>query len=230
MKKNLIGYVGVIATFFMPASVFAANSTTFSAINASYHYKSGTIVYTQKLENNTELRAISKSGKKTLLTTFNTDIDSENCAKLGNIGVSPNGFLIFVQMNGCVEGGLTEIYNLKTGEKLQTGDDVMLFDPNKDVFFSKDASRIAIRTEGSELMGVDASIYIQNPRTLKLIKAYSIDLKEYLPVYEKYGDDARLTLEDIQFNGNASVSFAKIIKNGAGKVVKRAVITIKFSR
>lgn len=233
MKKSLrlsASVIAVLASIFIPASVFSADIAAFSAKNAYYHYKSGTVVYAEQKANNVELRAISRNGKKTLLSTFSTNIDSEDCAKLGDIGVSPNGTLVFVEMQGCMEGGWTEIYNLRTGKKLQTGDDVMLFDPNKDVFFSKDASRIAIRTEGNELMGVNASIYIQNPKTLKLVNVYSIKLSEYLPVYEKYGDDARLTLENIRFNGTTSVSFAKVIKGGDGKVIKQSSTTVQFPR
>ena len=203
-----------------PLSVSAGDISSFSATKAHYHYKSGTIIFSETVGSDIRLTAIDNRGRKNTLATYSADSDSNNCAKIGDVNVT-----------GCVEGGLTEVFDLRSGKKIQKEEEgILLFNPGKDVFFSKDASRMAIRTEGNELMGTLASIYVQNPKTLKLKSIYSIGIKEYMPVYEKYGEDARLTLDKIKFNGNQSVSFVKIVKSGSGKVLKRTPSVYKFSK
>ncbi len=214
-----------------PLSVSAGDISSFSATKAHYHYKSGTIIFSETVGSDIRLTAIDNRGRKNTLATYSADSDSNNCAKIGDVNVSPRGWLAFVEVTGCVEGGLTEVFDLRSGKKIQKEEEgILLFNPGKDVFFSKDASRMAIRTEGNELMGTLASIYVQNPKTLKLKSIYSIGIKEYMPVYEKYGEDARLTLDKIKFNGNQSVSFVKIVKSGSGKVLKRTPSVYKFSK
>lgn len=229
---NKIGCFLIVASFVLfPITVSAGEITTFSAAQAYYHYTSGTIVFTEAIGDDIRLAVINKAGKKKVLDTYSTKLESNNCAKVGDINISPRGWLAFVQLTGCVEGGSTEIFDLRTGKTLQLAEDnFLLFNPKKDVFFSKDASRMAIRTEGSELMGTLASIYIQDPKTLKLISIASIDLDEYAPVYERYGDDARLTFDNITFNMNKSVTFAKVVKSGTGKVLKSTRTTYRFAK
>ena len=187
ISSHRLGSLLLVLTFFAASlNVLAADITSFSASRAYYHCKSGTIVYTEAIGDDMRLAAIDKKGKKTVLETFSTKLGRDGCAKLGDVGVSPRGWLVFVEVEGCVEGGSTEIYDLRTGKQLKMEKEgFLLFDPNKAVFFSKDVSRMAIRTEGSELMGTLDSIYVQDPKSLKLKSIYSIDLEEYTPIYEK---------------------------------------------
>jgi len=230
MSIRTIGILFAVGSLFLaPLLVSAGSITSFSASKAHYHYTSGTIIYTEVVGKKITLAAINKKGKKIILDKGSTILDSNNCVKFGDVNISPRGWLAFVEEDGCVEGGSTVVFDLRTGKKLPLAEDSTLqFNPNKDVFFSKDSSRMAIRTEGSELMGTDSSIYVQDPKTLKLIRIATIHIQEYMPVYEKYGDDARLTFDEIKFKGNKSVTFAKVVKNGSGKVVKRTPQTYRF--
>lgn len=211
-------------------TMFPLTASNSSIRGVWYHKKTKSLVFIERKGKKDSLFVI-KNNSLILADTLTNDSNANDCGQYGDILLSPKANLIFFETTGCIEGTDTKIFDLRTKKRMKMEEaNFLIFSPQRDVIFSKDASRIAIRTEGSELMGVDASIYIQDPKTLKLIKAYSIKLSEYVPVYEKYGDEARLTLEDMRFNGNASLSFAKVVKDGAGKIMKRGVITVQFSK
>ncbi len=177
-----------------------------------FHKPTKMLAYVESQGNKDVLYVKKSNGSPVKLSSVGNDIDNlDTYRQFGDLNISPRGHLLFVVETpwGKGGGGPVSIYDLRTLKHAAlAANPIGFFSPANGIFFSNDASRMAILASDPDSDG-EESLYIQDPKTLHMKEIYRIHLVEYNNAREKYGEDAYVRLTDIAFDGKGRLSFTK---------------------
>ncbi|GEM_PF-2795106 len=168
-----------------------------------YHVPTKTLAYTHS---KTNLFVRKSNGKIVNLdSTKSTYCKNhvEDCGTYEEVNFSPRAFFIFTEVHG-LETCESSVFDIRTGKRANVNG---CFDPTRDVYFSADATRMAIRVPFLEIEGASNDLLVvQDPKSLKFKKVFTF------PEVNEKGIYRTGTIEKIEFNGEGLLHFSAIIK------------------
>ncbi len=167
-----------------------------------FHKPSKTLVYVEQSGEQASLMVVKNNGKTLKLETLCTRQMDGACGQFKDVNVSPRGIFLFVGIVGAIEGSTTKMFDLRTGKEVNMHDKD--YNPIRDVYFSRDAKRMAIHTQESEQLSTSEGIYVQDPKTLKMKRIYAISFAEYV------NGTHLVSLRNVAFNTRDDVTFEKV--------------------
>jgi len=178
-----------------------------------YHVPTKTLAYTHADKSKTEL-FVRKSNGTVVKVDFVKNKENKNDDKYGyysELNFSPRAFFIFTEVHGF-ESCASSAFDIRTGKRANIGG---CFDPTRDVYFSADATRMAIRVPFLEIYGETSDIlFVQDPKSLTFKKVFTFPQVSKKEIYQTG------TIEKIAFDSEVLLYFVAITRQSNSDTFK----------